>query len=463
MTFRLSALSALAVLLSAPTAFADPVDDLVREYMSASHIPGAAVAVIEDGRVTKLEGYGSADLEWDAPATPDTPFQTASASKVFAGVVLMRLVEQGALSLDDPIARFFDGAPDSWSTITVRHLAGHTSGLAEARGLPNTATTREVVAAAMALPLAYPTGSESRYGLTDFVVMTAIMETVSGRSYPELLRREVVEPLGLTHTGFTMTRETGPVRAAEILPGRARVYGWRDGVQRDEEFLYPVNTYAAGGLYSSARDIATLMAALEGGRLLRPESFALLTRPARLNDGRDGGFGVGWTFDRYHGLATVGHTGGPALADVMFVPSEGLTVIALTNQRRFYPLLSHAIADLKLPPAPEARPIHDDRPERTTSLRQALEAFAAGRVDPALFTEADRAGMAGFYGDFGQAMLTAVGPVRDVSVLGERTLDDGQLRRLYQVRFERRTMNFVVRTDAAGLFAEIRPLSGDDL
>ena len=113
MTFRLSALSALAVLLLAPAAFADPVDDLVREYMAASHIPGAAVAVIEDGRVTKLEGYGSADLEWDAPATPDTPFQTASASKVFAGVVLMRLVEQGALSLDDPIARFFDGAPDS--------------------------------------------------------------------------------------------------------------------------------------------------------------------------------------------------------------------------------------------------------------------------------------------------------------------------------------------------------------
>jgi CubicO group peptidase (beta-lactamase class C family) len=378
-------------------------------------------------------------------------------------VVLMRLVEQGVLSLDDPIARFFDGAPEAWSTITVRHLAGHTSGLAEARGLPNTATTQEVVAAAMALPLAYPTGAESRYGLTDFVVMTAIMEKASGLNYPELLHREVVEPLGLTHTGFTLMRETGPVRAAEIMPGRARVYGWRDGVQRDEEFLYPVNAYAAGGLYSSARDIATLMAALEGGRLLKPESVALLTTPARLNDGRDGGFGVGWTFDRYHGLATVGHTGGPALADVMSVPSERLTVIALTNQRRFYPLLSHAIADLKLPPAPEARPMRDARPERTASLRQALEAFAAGQVDPARFTEADRAGMAGFYADFGQAMLTAVGPVQAMSVLSERTLENGQLRRLYRVRFERRTLDFVVRTDAAGLFAEIRPLSGDDL
>ncbi|MCS6624656.1 beta-lactamase family protein [Roseibacterium beibuensis] len=464
MSLRLTsaALAGASILWAGGTALADPVDDLVRGYMEAAHIPGAAVAVIEDGRIVKLEGYGQANLEWEAPVTPDTPFQTASASKVFAGVVLMRLVEQGALSLDDPISAFFEGAPDSWRAITVRHLAGHTSGLAEVRGQPNTATTLEVAAEAMKLPLAYPTGTESRYGLTDFVVMTAIMETVSGLSYPDLVRREIVEPLDLTHTGFTMMRETGPVRAAEIMPGRARVYGWRDGVQRDEEFIYPVHAYAAGGLYSSARDIATLMAALEGGRLLRPESFALLSSPAKLNDGRDGGFGVGWTFDRYHGLTTVGHTGGPALADVMHIPSEDLTVIALTNQRRFYPLLSHAIADLSLPPAPAAPAIADARPELTAGLRAMLEEAVAGRVDPAAFT-ADAAGLVGFYQDFGQAMLAAVGPLQAVELMNERPGDAGELRRRYRVRFERRTLEFVVRTDATGLFSEVRPLSGDDI
>ena len=80
-------------------AVADPVDDIVQGYMQAAHIPGAAVAVIDDGRLVKLEGYGQANLEWDTPVTPDTPFQTASASKVVAGVVLIRLVEQGTLSL----------------------------------------------------------------------------------------------------------------------------------------------------------------------------------------------------------------------------------------------------------------------------------------------------------------------------------------------------------------------------
>lgn len=458
-----SACAGVMVLLLAGPVLADPVDDIVRDYMEAAHIPGAAVAVIRDGQIVKLEGYGHANLEWDAPVTADTPFQTASASKVIAGVVLMRLVEQGTLSLDAPIPTFFEDAPETWRAITVRHLAGHTSGLAEARGLPNTATPAEVAAEAMKLPLAYPTGSESRYGLTDFVVMTAIMEKASGLSYPELVRREIAEPLGLTHTGFTMMRETGAVRAAEIMPGRARVYGWRDGVQRDEEFIYPVHAYAAGGLYSSARDLAVLMAALEGGRLLGAESVALLTSPAKLNDGRDGNFGVGWTFDRYHGLATVGHTGGPALADVMYIPSADLTVIALTNQRRFYPLLSHAIADLSLP-APAAEPaIADARTDLTAGFRRMLEEAAAGRVDPDVFTADARGGMVGFYQDFGQAMLAAVGPLRGVDLMDERAGDGGGLRRRYRVRFERRTLDFVVRTDAAGLFSEVRPLSGDDI
>lgn len=456
-------LPAVLLFALAGPAAADPVDDLVRGYMDASHIPGAAVAVIKDGRVAKLAGYGSANLEWDAPVTPDTPFQTASASKVFAGVVLMRLVEQGALSLDDSLTKFFEGAPESWGGITVRHLAGHTSGLAEARGLPTGLTPAEVAVEAMKLPLAYPTGTESRYGLTDFIVMTAVMEKASGLTYPQLLRREAVEPLGLTHTGVLMMREAGPVRAAEIMPGRARVYGWRDGVQRDEEYLYPVNVYAAGGLYSSARDLATLMAALEGGGFLKAESLALLMTPAKLNDGRDGGFGVGWTFDRYHGLATVGHTGGPALADVMHVPSENLTVIALTNQRRFYPLLSHAIADLELPAVAEAPPITDARPELSASLRRALEDSIAGRVDPALYSEAGRRDAVPFYQDFGQAMLVSVGAVRGIALMDERTLANGELRRRYRVRFERRAIDFVTRTDAAGLFSEIRPLAGDDI
>lgn len=447
-------------LVTAFPAAADPLDDIVERYMEASHIPGVAIAVVEDGRITRLGGYGSANLEWDSPVTPDTPFQTASASKIIAGVVLMRLVEQGLIGLDDPISRHFDDAPDAWNGITIRQLASHSSGLADGISLPSTASAADLAREAMTRPLAYEPGSTSRYGLTDFVVMTAILEKVSGLSYPELVRREVVEPLGLTHTGFTMLTEGGPVRTSEVMQGRAEVYGYRGEVQRAEEFLYPVRTYAAGGLYSSVRDFATLMQALEAGRLLKPESFALLTHPVKLNDGRDGDFGVGWTFGRYRGEVTVGHTGGPALADVMYVPGRDLTVIALTNQRRFYPLLAQSIADLHLP-EPAGRPdIADDRPQLTAGLRTLFAEATAGAPPEALFSEIGKQGALGFYRDFGQAMLIAVGPVRSIGLLSENADGDGT-RRLYRVDFERRRMFFVVRADGQGLLNEVRPLSGD--
>ena len=456
--------AAVAGLLSvslAGAALADPIDDVVEGYMEAAHIPGAAVAVVQDGRIVKLQGYGQANIEWAGAATGDTPFQTASVSKIFAGVVLMRLVEQGLVDLDEPITRWFEGAPESWSAITLRRLAGHSSGLPEGLGVPSSATPMEVAEAAMQRPLAYEPGTQSRYGLTDFIVMTAILEKASGLTYPELLRREVIQPLGLTHTGFPMTTEGGPVRSNQLMPGRAEVYGFRDGVMRREEYLYPVHVYAAGGLYSSARDLATLMAALDRGELLSRESFALLTSPARLADGSDGPFGVGWTFGRYRGETVVGHTGGPALADVVYVPERRLTIVALANQRRFYPLLSQSIADLTLPAPPPAPSIPDARPEATGAFRDALLASTEGRLEPARFTAAGAEDSLPFYLDFGRGMLTAVGPIESVELLSERP--QGQLlRRLYRVRFERRTLLFVVLTDPDGRFEEIRPLQGDE-
>lgn len=456
-----AAVAGLVSLSVAAEALADPIDDVMRGYMEAAHIPGAAVAVVEDGRIVKLEGYGHADLEWQGAATGDTPFQTASVSKIFAGVVLMRLVEKGLVDLDEPITRWFEGAPESWNAITLRRLSGHTSGLAEAVGMPSSATPMEVAIEAMKRPLAYEPGAQSRYGLTDFIVMTAVLEKASGLTYPELLRREVVEPLGLTHTGVPMTAEAGPARSHALIPGRAQTYGFRDGEQRREDYLYPVHVYAAGGLYSSARDLATLMAALDRGELLSRESFALLTSPAKLADGSDGPFGVGWTFGRYRGETVVGHTGGPALADVMYVPDRHMTIVALTNQRRFYPLLSQAIADLTLPAPPPAPAIADARPEATAAFRDVLAASAEGRLEAARFTAKGAADSLPFYLDFGRGMLTAVGAIQAVDLLSERPQGE-LLRRLYRVKFERRTMLFAVLTDAEGRFEEIRPLQGDE-
>lgn len=449
---------ALLLALASPVA-ADPVDDLMRSYMHAGHIPGAAVAVVDDGDVEKLEAYGLADLAQTREATPDTPFQLASASKIFTGVILMRLSERGVIRLDDSVTLYLPEAPETWKPVTLRQLASHMSGMPERLGLPPSATAQEVAQAAMTRPLAYEPGSESRYGFTDFIVLTAVLEKATGMTFPELLRREITTPLGLTNTGFTFATEGAPAAPSQIRD-EALIYDWRDGVQQNDTFLYAPQGYAAGGLYSSARDLAKLFVAIDAGEFLSNESFTALTRAAPLNDGRPGGFAIGWTANTYRGEPVFGHSGGPALADILHVPSKRLTLIALTNQRRFFPLLAQSIADTELPPVAPRPIIPDSRPELTTAVTAALTSAGAGTLDKALFTTEGGASH-GFLSDFGRALLTAVGPLQGLDLLSEAPAGDG-VRRSYRVRFANREMVWIVRVDAEGLFAELRPGGEND-
>src|SRR5512140_2046576 len=122
-------LAALSGCASAPLPAPDAVDGVVAQEMQTQRLPGAAVAVVQRGRVLKAAGYGSANLEHEVPVRRSTLFQSGSLAKQFTAVALMLQVEDGKLALDDPITRFFPEAPPSWKPITVRHLLTHTSGI----------------------------------------------------------------------------------------------------------------------------------------------------------------------------------------------------------------------------------------------------------------------------------------------------------------------------------------------
>ena len=241
--FRTLAAAALPLALAARLR-ADAIDDYVRAQMTKNHIPAVSVAVVRDGAVSKLQSYGVANVEWDAAATNDTRYQLASATKPFTGLLLLRLVYGDRLALDDSITRFFPEAPAAWKPITVRHLAAHTSGLKDV----DPVTADAIVAAAMQQSLAHPPGAASVYGFTDYVVLAKIMEKVTGKAYPDLLRDHIAAPLSMTATAFDNATADGPIRAADVLPRRAAVYRWDKGAQRRFDFLYGVPGYAAGGL-----------------------------------------------------------------------------------------------------------------------------------------------------------------------------------------------------------------------
>jgi CubicO group peptidase (beta-lactamase class C family) len=109
-------------LVSLP-ARSDAVDNVIHDAMTQAHIPGAAVAIVRDGRITRISSYGIANSEYGIAAMPTTAFQIASATKLYTSVLLMRLVEQHKLNLEDSVGKYIHDAPASWKDITVRNLA----------------------------------------------------------------------------------------------------------------------------------------------------------------------------------------------------------------------------------------------------------------------------------------------------------------------------------------------------
>ncbi|MFL9841945.1 serine hydrolase domain-containing protein [Sphingomonas sp. ST-64] len=431
----------------------DAVDAIVRRQMALNTIPGAAVAIVDHGRIVKIGTYGIANLEWSAPVGRDTRFQLASVTKMFTGVLLMRLVERGKVGLDDPLTRWFPDAPHSWATISVRQLANHSSGLAEQWGASRQATVEEIIAKAMQTPLAYVPGTEARYGFTDFTVLRAILEKAGGNQLPQLLTEELFAPLGMGSTGFAMATDDGSVRIGEVLPRRASVYGLRDSRLTTSDFFFAPQGYGAGGLYTSIEDLANFFVAMDAGRVLRPESIRELEAPGELAKGKKSSFGLGWVVGTYRGVQTAGHSGGPALADIVRIEGRQLTVIALTNQQLLHPLLAEAILDTYLPAPPRVPAISDGRPAVAANLRLAMTKAAAGE-DPVLaFAPSGKEAAASLFSPFTRAMLRGVGPLRGIELV--EVLADG--RRRYRLEFAYKTMVWICAAEADGRLSALRP------
>ena len=455
--------SAAFCLLGSALCAADPVDDFARAQMSRGHIPAMAIVVVRDGTIEKMAAYGIADLDWDAPASPRTAFQLASGTKAFTGTLLMKLVEQGKLGLDDPVSRHLPDAPDAWKAITVRHLAAHTSGLQrDPSGGKPLASVDAAVAAAYALPLEYETGARSQYGLTDFVVLTKIMEKVSGLGFVELLRDQIVRPLGMEDTVFDDAVDEGDRRSWLPVNHRATTYRWSGGTQRAYQFYYPKYTYSAGGLFSSAADIAKLLIALAPGRLLKPATLDAMWAPVPLNGGGQGEFAVGWGQGRYRGLRAVGHSGGPALSDLLYFPDQKLGVAVLTNQGALFPVLAELVADIYLPESagPQDPEVADTDPQVTERLRQVVSAMRDGTIREEDYAPEARERLIPTVRDFGLPLVHQLDPLSGFRLIGRKP-EAERTEYTYRAVFGRHPMKWRFVLDKEGRIADLEPNSRD--
>ncbi|HEU5237777.1 MAG TPA: serine hydrolase domain-containing protein, partial [Pyrinomonadaceae bacterium] len=174
--------------------------------MQKRRIPGLALAVVKDGKVIKAQGYGVANLETEAPVTPETVFELASITKTFTATAIMILVEEGKVNIDDHISKYLEKTPDSWKNITVRHLLTHTSGLPTlGKDFKSMVWTLDVSTAAMydaarKDTLGFAAGDKWEYSDVGYFLLGMIIEKGSGQRYADFLAKRIFQPAGMTNT-----------------------------------------------------------------------------------------------------------------------------------------------------------------------------------------------------------------------------------------------------------------------
>lgn len=297
------------VILLARVALADQVDDFVLAEMKRHQIPGLSLAVLKNGKLLKSKGYGFANVELSAPATPETVYQLASITKCFTATAIMQLVEDGKLKLDDPISARLPDLPPAWSKITIRHPLTHTSGiksytqLAEiAENTQKTFKPEELVALVRERPLEFPPGERYDYSNTGYFLLGLLIEKISGMAYGTFLDRRIFQPAGMTQTRVN--------HFADLIPRRAAGYVLREDGIGNALFVDPSQPFSAGALVTSAVDLAKWDAALYGERIVRQSTLRQMWTPAALNDGSLTNYGLGWGIRERGGRKWIQHNGG---------------------------------------------------------------------------------------------------------------------------------------------------------
>ncbi len=308
----------------------DDVDRYVQAEMTRQRIPGLSLAVVKDGRVVKARGYGLANVELDVPATERTIYQSGSVGKQFTAAAILLLVEDGKLSLDDRLPKFFPEAPESWRDITVRHLLTHTSGIRnytdEALDRRRDYTDDELVALAARSPLDFAPVTRWSYSNTGYVLLGIIVKKVTGTFYGDLLAERVFRPLGMATARV--------ISEADVVKHRAAGYRLVNGELKNQEWVSPsLNRTADGSLYLSVLDLVQWEGALAGTTFLSEASRHAWWTPVKLAGGGSYPYGMGWEVDFVRGRRMVGHGGSwqGFKTQILRLPDDRLTVIVLAN------------------------------------------------------------------------------------------------------------------------------------
>ena len=367
------------------------IDGFVIAEMARTHVPGAAVGIYSRGKILLAKGYGMANVELGVPVKAQTIFQSGSVGKQFVSAAIMMLVEEGRVSLDDSIAKYFPGAPARWKPIRLKNLLSHTSGLAEYESEDRAGpkgpfylrldfTENQLLSKIEALPIENAPGAKWNYRNTNYVLLGILIHRVTGLFYADYLAKRIFKPLGMTSTRL--------ISDADIIPNRAGGYQWGDDGLKNQDWVSPTfNSTADGALYFNVLDLAKWDAALYTTQLLHQSSLNKTWTIYKLNNGKPNPakYGFAWEINAQNGHKVLEHGGAwqGFTCNISRYSNDSLAVVVLTNldaghARPDY--MAHVIAGLADTPLLPRKltAIADNQPRIAASLASLLDGMATG-------------------------------------------------------------------------------------
>lgn len=296
-----------------------------------SNSPGATVLISKDNKIIYRKAFGMASLELDVPMKPENVFKLASITKQFTSVAILILMEQGKLSLNDPLSKYISDFTRG-SEITIHHLLNHTSGIKDYTRIPELRdktrldiSPEELISNFKDLPLEFNPNEKYDYNNSGYVLLGYFIEKLSGMSYGDFIEENIFKKLGMNNSSYADNYK--------IVPNKSMGYGLYDGNFENAEYMSPSFPFAAGALLSTIDDMFLWNEAIYSNRLISEQSKQLAFKNHKLNNGKPSNYGYGWFINEIADLPTVEHTGGinGFTTSGIYVPDSNIYSIVLSN------------------------------------------------------------------------------------------------------------------------------------
>ncbi len=372
-----------------PLALRQQANTAVTDILRKTGVPSAQVGLVQHGKVIYTAAFGLARLQPPLPATPTMHYAVGSISKQFTATCILLLQQDGKLSIEDPVARWFPELTRS-NEITLKMLLSHTSGYSDYAPQDYTiplwmqpGDPLKLVHQWAGKPLDFEPGTRWQYSNTNFVLAALIVQKVSGMPFFQFLSSRVLQPLSLhdvidLDTDRQHMEVTGYMRnaLAPLRPAALEAPGWYFG---------------DGSLAMPVADLLRWDISLIDQALLKPESYRELETEVKLKDGQGSRYGLGVQVGFTDGHRVVTHSGevGGFVAQNTVLPDEGIAIAVLTNQEASSAAsqIARAVLPLLLAAStPETANNTAATAAAETQLRTILSGLEGGRLDRSLLT-----------------------------------------------------------------------------